>query len=118
MDKKKGYEKLKVWEKSHNFAKEIYNVTAGFPKSELYGLTSQLRRASLSVPVNIVEGYSRRGRKEFLNFLNIAYGSLNESEYLLRFSFENRFLPLEQYRRISGLSQEVGAMLWAFMKQI
>ena len=118
MDKKKGYEKLKIWEKAHDFAKKIYNVTAGFPKSELYGLTSQLRRASLSVPVNIVEGYSRRSRKEFLNFLNIAYGSLNESEYLLRFAFENKFLSLEQYQKISGISHEIGAMLWAFMKQL
>lgn len=118
MERKRGYEKLKIWEKSHELAKNVYNVTSGFPRSEIYGLTSQLRRSALSVPTNIVEGYARRSKKEFLNFLNIAYGSLNETDYLLRFSFDNKYLSLEEYESVSGIAYEVGSMLWVFMKQV
>ena len=118
MGEKRGYEKLKIWQKAHQLAMEIYSVTEGFPKNEQYALTSQLRRGSLSVPTNIVEGHARRSKKEFLNFLNIAYGSLNETDYLLKFAFDIKYLKLQDYEKLTGLAYEVGSMLWAFMKQI
>ena len=114
----RGYEKLKIWEKSDQFAKKIYYFTERFPRGELYGLTSQLRRSALSIPANIVEGYARKSKKEFLNFLNIAYGSLNEADYLIKFSFDNKYLGQKEYEILSGLAYEVGSMLWAFMRQL
>ncbi len=82
----KGYRKLLVWQKADEFAYQVYIVTKTFPKNEIYGVTSQLRRAALSVPMNIVEGYGRQGRNELKYFANIALGSLAEAEYLIDFS--------------------------------
>jgi len=72
------HRKLEVWKKSMTLAKEIYSATEEFPKSEVYGLTSQLRRAAVSVPSNLAEGAARRGSREFRQFINIAQGSLSE----------------------------------------
>lgn len=83
---KKGYKKLKVWEKAHKVAIEIYKITKKFPSEEIYGITSQLRRLAFSVPINIVEGHASNSRKEFLSFLNITNRSLVETEYLLEIS--------------------------------
>ena len=72
----KGYKKLKVWQKADELALAIYIESKKFPKEEIYGITSQLRRAALSVPTNIVEGSGRQNKKEFRQFVNIALGSL------------------------------------------
>ncbi|MFP4473266.1 MAG: four helix bundle protein [Candidatus Omnitrophota bacterium] len=112
------YRDLTVWQKAHEIAKFIYICSRLFPKEDLYGITSQVRRASLSVPTNIVEGYSRRSDKEFLNFLNIAYGSLAETEYLISFCHELKFLRQEDYDHLSRLMKETGALLWKFMQTI
>jgi len=77
------FQDLKVWQRGHALALEVYRVTESFPKTEQFGLTSQLRRAASSVPTNIAEGSKRRTRQEFARFLNIAEGSLAEVEYLL-----------------------------------
>jgi four helix bundle protein len=84
--KKMTYRDLNVWQKADELALESYKLTKKFPKDELYGITSQLRRAVLSVPTNIVEGYARKGDKELARFVNISLGSLAEVEYLLSFS--------------------------------
>ena len=84
----KGYKKLIVWQKADVLAYQVYIETKDFPKEEIYGVTSQLRRAALSVPTNIVEGYGRQGKKELRWFINIALGSLAETEYLLDFSLK------------------------------
>ncbi len=73
---KAGYEKLLVWQRADELAYQVYAATKAFPKEELYAMTSQLRRAALSVPTNIVEGYARQGKNEFRQFANIALGSL------------------------------------------
>ena len=73
-------------QKADDLAYKIYQESKKFPKEEMYGLTSQLRRAILSVPLNIVEGYGRQSKKEYGRFLNIAYGSLKEAKYLLHFA--------------------------------
>jgi len=114
----KGYKKLKVWEKAHNLATEIYIVSKAFPKEELYGLTSQIRRAGFSVPLNIVEGHASSSKKEFLSFLNIANRSLVETEYLLEVIRELNFLNETGYQRLEGLRSEVAVMLNAFTKAI
>lgn len=74
--------------KSDKLAHLVYGITRSFPKEELYGLTSQLRRAALSVPLNIIEGFARRGSKDYRQFLHIAYGSLKEAKYLLYFAYQ------------------------------
>lgn len=76
----KSYKDLELWQVSMNFVTEVYKLTKGFPKEELYALTSQIRRCVISVPSNIAEGASRKGTKEFIRFLWIANGSLSEFE--------------------------------------
>lgn len=80
------FKKLLVWQRSHKLVLIIYNASVGFPKFELFGLTSQLRRAAVSVPTNIAEGSKRQSQSDFSRFLNIAEGSLAEVEYLLMLS--------------------------------
>jgi four helix bundle protein len=77
----KSFEDLLVWQKAHAFVLEIYRVTQAFPKSELFALTSQMRRAAISVPANIAEGFKKRTRPDKIRILNIAQGSLEESQY-------------------------------------
>jgi four helix bundle protein len=79
----KDFRDLKVWEKGHHMTLTSYRLTAGFPKHELFGLTSQIRRCSSSIPANIAEGCGRMGNTEFHRFLQIARGSANELEYHL-----------------------------------
>ncbi|TCI92604.1 four helix bundle protein [Tenacibaculum sp. M341] len=93
----RDYKKYEVWKKSHKLALEVYNQTKSFPKEEMYAITSQLRRASLSIPTNIVEGTSRNSEKEFAYFINIASGSSAEVEYLLEFSKSLKYLSEEQH---------------------
>jgi four helix bundle protein len=76
----KSHKELIVWQKSIELVKKIYLLTTDFPKNEIYGLSSQMKRAAISIPSNIAEGYSRKGTKEYLHFLRIAYGSSNELE--------------------------------------
>jgi four helix bundle protein len=80
MDKISGHKDLNVWKKSMQFVMEIYSLTSHFPKEEIYGLTSQIRRAAVSIPSNISEGAARQTKKEFCQFLYIAMGSLAELE--------------------------------------
>ena len=109
-----GYKKLIVWEKADELAYQIYVETKKFPKDEMYGVTSQLRRAVLSVPTNLVEGTGRQGKKELKQFVNIALGSLAETEYLLDFSLRLGYFSDETYKNLQGLRQEVGNLLWRF----
>ncbi len=115
---RKGYKKLKVWEKAHKFAIEIYRLSNKFPKEELYGLTSQIRRSAFSTPLNIVEGHASFSKKEFLSFLNIANRSLVETEYLLEIVRELNFISDTEYQRLEKMRTEIGIMLNAFTKSI
>ena len=87
------YSKLRVWERSHRLVLELYRATQAFPVAERYGLTSELRRAVLSVPANIAEGTKRTSRKDYAHFLNIAEGSLAETEYLILVSRDLGLIP-------------------------
>ena len=90
----------------------IYRITKSFPKEELYGVVSQIRRASLSIILNYIEGYARRKSLVRLNFLEISYGSFKESKYLLYFSFVEKYLSKDDYAKGTKLAEEIGAMLW------
>ena len=112
----KGYKKLIVWQRADELAFQIYLATKRFPKDEMYGVTSQLRRAALSVPTNIVEGAGRQGRNEMKQFVNIALGSLTETEYLLEFCSRLTYLDNETYDKLEALRHEVGCLLWNLHK--
>jgi four helix bundle protein len=114
----KGYKKLIVWQKADELAYQIYLETKKFPKEEIYGVTSQLRRAAISVPLNIVEGAGRQNKNELKQFLNIALGSLSETEYLLEFCFRLKYLNADTYNKLESLRNEVGALLWNFHKTL
>ena len=85
-----NWKDLKVWEKAHNLVKDLYVISGQFPKDELYGLTSQMKRACLSVPANIVEGQSRNTTKEYIQFLYNSRGSLEETRYYLPVSCKKK----------------------------
>ena len=94
----KDFRNLKVWEKAHLLTLKIYKVTEEFPREELYGLTSQIRRACVSIPTNIAEGCVRSSDADFSRFLYIALGSTSELEYLILLSMDLKFIKNELHR--------------------
>jgi len=114
----KGYKKLIVWQKADELTYQVYLETKKFPKDEIYGITSQIRRAAISIPTNVVEGTGRQSKKELKQFVNIALGSLAETEYLLEFCLRLKYLNEESYERLEGLRKDLGALLWRFYKSL
>lgn len=112
-----NYEKLIVFQRADELAFQIYNISKDFPKAEAFGLTSQIRRAALSIPTNIVEGYTRKSSKELGQFLNIARGSLAETKYLYDFSKRLGYQK-KDLSAIDALFEEVGKLLWRFYQSI
>ena len=106
-----NFKELLVWQKSINFVTEIYELTNDFPKNEMYGLTSQIRRASISIPSNIVEGNSRRSVADYLQFLKIARGSCAEVETQLIIAQNLKFLNEEHYLKLNQDIIEISKML-------
>lgn len=96
----KDFRHLQVWEESHQLVLAVYKATKEFPREELYGLTSQIRRASMSIPTNIAEGCGRGTDPDFARFLQIAMGSASEKEYQLILAGDLGFLPNEIYERL------------------
>jgi four helix bundle protein len=113
-----GFRKLIVWQKADELAFKIYVVTKNFPKDELFALTSQMRRAALSVPANIVEGYARNSRKEKLQFCAIARASLTELEYYIEFAFRLNYCNEDSYTALVKSREEVGRILNGFIKAL
>lgn len=107
----KSYKELIVWQKSIKLVKEVFLLTDKFPKSETYGLISQMRRAAVSIPSNIAEGYGRKSPKEYAQFYSIAYGSTLELETQLIISKELSFIKPEDFRKVNSLLEEVAKML-------
>ncbi|MEG1590772.1 four helix bundle protein [Chryseobacterium sp.] len=97
----RDFKKYDVWQSSHKIVLDIYQMTSTFPKEELFGLTSQIRRSIVSIPNNIAEGCGRNSDKEFAQFLNIALGSLSESEYLLFLAKDLEYIIMEDFERIN-----------------
>jgi four helix bundle protein len=121
MDEKKkitSYKDLDVWKRGIILVKSIYQVTSSFPSSELYCLTSQLRRASISVPVNIAEGWGRESSKNYIQFLRNSRGSLFELDTLIHIACELEFISLTTGNELRKEIDELGKMLNSIIKKI
>ena len=103
-------EQLKI--KMDNYVHSVYRLSRNFPKEEIYGVTSQIRRSSLSVILNYIEGFALHKKLVKLNFWEISYGSLKESKYLLHFCLVENYINKEEYKEAINLAEEIGAMLW------
>lgn len=104
--------------KMDEYAHLIYEFTRDFPKEEIYGITSQLRRAGLSVVLNYIEGFARQKKAVKQNFWEISYGSFKESKYLLHFALVEKYLNEKNYQRVMKLAEEIGAMLWRSIQSL
>jgi four helix bundle protein len=118
MMEEERWQKLEVWKHADELAFLVYKVTKDFPKEEVYGITSQVRRAALSIPTNIVEGYSRKGDKELARFVNISLGSLAETKYLLYFSNRLGYFEKGEYNELKNGYDTLGKLLWKFYAKI
>jgi four helix bundle protein len=113
-----SYRDLEVWKRSMELVANIYGITQAFPKEELYGLTNQLRRAAVSVPANIAEGWGRGTTREYIQFLRIARGSLFELETLINISSKLEYAKVQNQQQILQEIQEIGKMLNALLKRL
>lgn len=111
----KGYRRLRVWQQAHEFVLLIYKVTKHFPKEEIFGLTSQARRAAVSIAANIVEGQSRRSKNEFIQFLRITNGSLVEVEYYIGLSKDLGYITDNEAKILYEKQQYIGILLHKFI---
>jgi four helix bundle protein len=112
------YHNILVWKKAHELTLKIYLITKNYPRDELYGIVSQIRRASSSVPANIVEGNARRSSKEFAQYLIQARGSLSETQYFLELSRDLNYITESDYLNIIDMSTEVAKMLNSLITKI
>ena len=112
------YERFQAWKVSHELALAVYSATRSWPRSELYGLTSQLRRAALSAPTNIAEGSAKRGPAEFRRFLDYSLGSLSELAYLLRFAHDTQFLTDEAWARLQQMRDKAAILTWRLSRSM
>jgi four helix bundle protein len=107
----RSYQDLAIWKKAMQLVVQVYHLTRRFPREEMHGLTSQMRRAAVSIPTNIAEGWGRGSRKEYIQFLRIARGSLLELETLLAISRNLRYLSQEDMQARLALVGEISRML-------
>ena len=114
----RDFNKFSFWEDAHKLAVEIYQITKTFPKSELFGITSQLRRASLSVPTNIAEGCGRESIPELKRFMIIANGSITEVQYLLFFGFEIDLINNIHYEQLYKQALSIKKRLSAYISKL
>lgn len=114
----RDFKKLSVWEKSHKLTLHIYQFTSNFPKVELYGLTSQMRRSAASIPSNIAEGCGRNSQPQFVRFLNIAFGSASELEYQIILSKDLEFIDQKTFKELSRNISEIKRMLYSLINKI
>ena len=113
-----NYKKLKVWEDAHQFTIDIYNITKTFPNNEQYGLTSQIRRSSSSIPTNIVEGCGQLDNGNLIRFLGIAKGSAFETEYQLLLSKDLKYINDNEYKILDKKIQSIICMLTGLIKSL
>jgi four helix bundle protein len=114
----KDFRELKVWAKAHELTLAIYRITQDFPGTEKYGLVSQMRRSSSSIPTNIAEGCGRASDAELVRFFHIATGSSNELQYQLLLSHDLGFIDVAPYRDLEEKTMEVRRMLVAYIAKI
>ena len=113
-----NFRNLLIWQKSMSLTTKIYNATKKFPKEEIFALTSQIRRSSVSIPSNIAEGFGRESSKEYLRFLNIAIGSLFELQTQLEIAKNIDYLIEDEFNTLYEDSREIERMLVSFMNKI
>lgn len=113
-----SYKDLVVYRKAYQLSLEIYRTTKSYPKDEIYGLVSQMRRSAVSIPCNIAEGYRRGHRKEYLQFLHIAHGSCGELETLLSLSSDLTFIDKGVFGRLYQLQEDISRLLRALIASL
>lgn len=113
--KSKTFKELIIWQKAHLFVMSVYKIAKSFPKEELFGLTSQFRRAAVSIPANIAEGYKKRGKAEKVRYFNISEGSLEECKYYLILTRDLGYAVTEKE---NDLAEEVSKLLNAYSNKI
>lgn len=113
-----GYKRLLVWQRAHEFVLSIYVSTRSLPREELHGITNQIRRAAVSIPANISEGYARSSRKEFIQYLYIAYASLSEVEYYIQLIRDLGYLSVETCASLENKRLVVGKMLYKLIQSM
>ncbi len=113
-----SYKNLKIWSESVVLATEIYRVTKNFPKDEIFGTVSQLRRAVVSVSSNIAEGSSRSSKKDYIRFIDISIGSLHEVESLLEVTNKLEYISKNDYVKLMDEIQKLGALIGGFRKYL
>lgn len=116
--KMRNYRDLIVWQKSMALVTEVYSVTRLFPKEELYGLVSQIRRSAVSIPSNIAEGYGRYSTNDYIRFLQIAIGSLYEFQTQLEIGLNLGYLSKDIFEKVYGQSREIERMLSSLIKKV
>ncbi len=114
----RDHRKLRAFELADQLVLEIYRVAKKFPKDEMFGLTSQIRRAAVSVASNIVEGCARSSQADFLRFLDIAFGSLREAEYQLTIAHRLGYTDTEESERLAGIADEAARVLAGLIKSL
>ena len=114
----RSYKDLIVWQKSYELSLLIYKLTRNFPREESYGLSSQVRRSAVSIPSNIAEGYARQRRLEYIQFLQIAFGSGAELETQLSIAKDLKYISLEEFQKANDLLQEVMKMLNSLISKL
>ena len=114
----KPHKKLDAWKLSFEFVKEVYLITHDFPANEKFWLTSQIRRSAISIPANIAEGAGRKSKKEFINFLSIALGSLSELDTLLLLARDLKFIKPESTDELLIKLDIIGKLIYGLMKSL
>ena len=114
----RDFRKIQVWERAHQFTLQVYKITSTFPKAELYGLTSQMRRAAVSIPFNIAKGCGRDTQAELARFVHISGGSASELEYQLILALDLGYIGDENYPQLNSEINEIKRMLNGFEKAV
>jgi len=116
MSKIKSFTDLEVWKKAHQLVLEIYKTVSQFPKEEIYGLSSQIKRSSVSIPSNIAEGFVRKGKKEKIQFYYIALGSVTELKSQLLIAKDLKFVQKKAFQKLANLTIEVSKLIVSLIK--
>jgi len=114
----RNFKNIKAWQYADDLAVLVYSQTRSFPREELYGITSQLRRAAVSVPTNIAEGASREHKGEYVHFLYVARGSIAETEYLLHLAKRLKYLQDNEYKKLEDLRTETAKTLHGLINSV
>ena len=113
-----SFKDLIVWQKSHDLVLSVYKITLLFPKEEMFALTSQLRRATVSIPANIVEGFKKKTLANKLNFISHSEGSLEEVKYYLILAKDLNYITIDEYNKLENECEEISKLIGGYIKQI